>query len=126
MARAGGNPNIAKSGFKKGDPRINRKGPPKKLPKLKDLMIELLGHSDPSKMDRSEIALITKALIKKAKKGSERAADILYDRAFGRVVQSMDIKTDLPTVVPPTINVYTGSAPPLASAEDKVITNELN
>ena len=106
-------------GFKKGDPRINRKGQPKKLPKLKDLMTELLGHSDPSKMDHSEIALITKALINKAKKGSERAADILYDRAFGRVVQSMDIKTDQPAIAP-VINVYTGAAPPIAEAEDKV------
>lgn len=119
----GGNPNIRLIGFKKGDPRINRKGQPKKLPKLRDLLTELLGHNDPSNLTNSELGKIFKAVVMKAKKGDSRAVDILLDRTFGKVTQAMDIKTDQP-ISAPIINVYSGQAPGLSKSEDKVNINK--
>ena len=98
--RKGGNPDIAKHGFKKGDPRINRKGAPKKTPLLKALMDEMLGGVDENDLTKSEIAEVVKALITEAKYGKMKvlAAKEILDRVYGRAEQS--IKVDVP---PPTI-----------------------
>jgi hypothetical protein len=94
MARKGGNPNIQKHGFKKGDPNINRKGRPKQLPVLKMLMAELLGHTDEGNMSDSEIAEVVKALIRTAKStsnpGQVAAAKEIMERAFGKVKQEIE------------------------------------
>lgn len=81
--------------FTKGDPRINRKGQPRKLPSLDKLLVEVLGdENDPD----SEISKILKALTKRAvSKYGDRAAEILLDRAFGKPKQQMDI--NIPAVV---------------------------
>ncbi len=79
--------------FVKGDPRINRKGAPKKLPILKELMRELLG-SDNDDITQSEAAHVVKALIEtaKSKKGaSVLAAKEILDRAFGKVKDEVEV-----------------------------------
>lgn len=92
MARKGGNPDIAKHGFKKGDPRINRTGLQKRTPKLKALMDLLLG-SDDDNIEKSEVALIIKELIKEAKNGRNKvaAAKEILDRIYGKAPQQIAI-----------------------------------
>jgi hypothetical protein len=72
--------------FKKGDPKINRKGRPPKLPKLDELMAEVLGKEDDKGMTAAQ--KILKALYTKALAGDVKAAEILLDRGFGKVRQS--------------------------------------
>ena len=96
MAKKRGNPDLKKYHFKKNDPknpknndpRINRKGQPKKIPVLKALMAELVGHTDSESLDDSEIGAIVKALI--AENGApgsnltpEQVAEIRAKRARG-------------------------------------------
>ena len=73
--------------FKKGDPRINRKGAPKKIPNLDVLLAELLDDEDQS------AKLILAALIEKAKEGDVRAAQVILDRAYGKPKESIDLTT---------------------------------
>jgi hypothetical protein len=70
--------------FKKGDTRINKKGRPPKLPKLDELMAELLGKEDKGVTAAQKIL---KALYAKALAGDVRAAELLLDRGFGKVKQ---------------------------------------
>lgn len=65
----------------------NPKGQPRKTPEIEELLAEVLGE------DGSEAKLIIQALIKKAKKGDVRAAEVVFDRAFGKAKQF--IKTDV-------------------------------
>jgi hypothetical protein len=90
--RKGGNPDIKKTAFKKGDPRINRKGAPKRVIKLRLLMQELLGRSQGQSIADSPMAEIVKALIEETKNnrpGNQRvaAAKELLDRVYGRPKQ---------------------------------------
>jgi len=93
--RPGGNPNIAKHGFKKGDPRINRKGAPKKIPILKALLDELLGVPDGKDLTDSEMAKVIQAMIGTAKAKSNKnqiaAAKELLERAFGKVATKIEL-----------------------------------
>lgn len=72
--------------FTKGDPRINRKGRPKKLPELDSLLIEILGRATGG---TTELHLIIEAILKKAKTGDIRAAELLLDRYYGKVPQAL-------------------------------------
>ena len=72
--------------FTKGDPRINRKGRPRKLPELDSLLVEILGRDAGGK---TELHLIIEALLKKAKAGDVRSAEILLDRVYGKVPQAV-------------------------------------
>jgi hypothetical protein len=75
--------------FKPGpDPRRNLKGPPTKLPGLDELLDRVLGENNG---DETEMETIIKALLKKASKGDVRAAEVLLDRAYGKVKQSIDV-----------------------------------
>lgn len=91
MARKGGAPENLKP-FVKGDPRINRKGQPKKLPILKALMAELLGVKEGEDMTKSELAKVAKAMIETAKSKKSynqvNAAKEILDRAFGKVKEA--------------------------------------
>lgn len=68
--------------FTKGDPRINRKGRPRKLPALDTLLVEILGRDAGGV---TELHLIIESLLKKAKAGDIRAAELLLDRYYGKV-----------------------------------------
>ena len=100
--RKGGNPNLWKSGFKKGDPRINRKGAPKKMPAMKLLMEALLGSVD-GDITKSRIADVVESLIDETKNrrlGSQRvmAAKELLERAYGKVKAVDDVAITQPII----------------------------
>lgn len=65
----------------------NPNGRPKKLPKIDDLLSDILGAEE----DReSEAHAILTSLVVEAKSGNVRAAEILLDRAYGKAKQSID------------------------------------
>jgi len=68
----------------------NPNGRPKKLPKLDVLLVEVLGNEDD---DDSEAKKILLSLLKEAKSGNTKAAEILLDRAYGKSLQSLDLTT---------------------------------
>ena len=80
--------------FKKNDPRINRQGRPPKLPELENLLAEVLGAEV---NNRSAMKMILAALCKKAQKGDVRAAEILMDRAYGKLktLSEIDLTSQL-------------------------------
>jgi hypothetical protein len=87
---AGGNKKIeAADGkpFVKGDPRINKAGRPRKLPDLDSLLIEVLGEHVRGKEALKGILI---ALRKKANAGDVRAAELLMDRAYGKIKQQTE------------------------------------
>lgn len=89
-----GRKDIAKDGkpFTKGDPRINRKGRPKKLPKLDELLAEVLGTEEGGKTAAEQIL---EAMRKRATHyGDVKAAQLLLDRGYGKVKEKLDITTD--------------------------------
>lgn len=88
--------------FKKGDPRINRKGAPK-LPDLKETLASVLGEEN----NKGETALktIIKALRKEANRGNTRAAQLLIDRGFGLAKQTIEHQGDGLKQLPPIINI---------------------
>ena len=87
MARKGGAPENLKK-FTKNDPRINKKGRPPKLPYLEALLANVLGEEKDGKTAAEAILM---ALRGKATRGDVRAAEVLLDRAFGKVKQDIGI-----------------------------------
>lgn len=72
--------------FKKGgDDRQNKKGRPRKLPELDKLLDKVLG-------GEIEMEAILTAMYKRALKGDIRAAELLLERGYGKVKQSVDSK----------------------------------
>jgi hypothetical protein len=88
--------------FKKGDPRINRKGAPK-MPDLKEALARCLGKVNKKK----ETALdeIVEALRKQARQGNTRAAQLLMDRGFGLAKQTIEHQGDGLKQLPPIIQI---------------------
>jgi Family of unknown function (DUF5681) len=82
-----GNPSTQ---FKKGRSG-NPKGRPPKLPKLDELLAEVLGDE---KDDITAAKGILMALRKKAIAGDVRAAEILLDRAYGKAKQTIKHEGD--------------------------------
>lgn len=74
--------------FKRGDKRINREGRPPKLPELETLLAEVLGAET---SNRTAMKMILAALCKKAQKGDVRAAEVLMDRAYGKLKTTSEI-----------------------------------
>lgn len=72
--------------MKKGE-TLNPKGRPKKIPELEKLLSE--------KSD-SEYQGVINALFKQAKKGNVRAAELLLDRAYGKVKQDLGVQMTEP------------------------------
>jgi hypothetical protein len=75
--------------FKKGDPRINRKGAPR-LPDLADAMAKKLAGEDES---GAELEAVIDKLVFMAKSGDVRAIKELLDRAYGSSRQHVDHTT---------------------------------
>ena len=69
--------------FKKGQTG-NPNGRPKKLPELDDLLADILGGDDEQKSDAQTIL---EEIVKKAKKGDLKAAEMILDRAYGKPLQ---------------------------------------
>ena len=87
--------------FKKGDPRINREGRPRKLPDLDSLLIDVLGERIHDKEALKDILI---ALRKKAIAGDVRAAELLLDRAYGKLKQQQE-HSGFISAVPPIIGI---------------------
>lgn len=107
---------IKKHQFVKGDPRINRKGRPHKLPNLTEVLAKYLGEE--SKGTNATEKIIA-ALRKKAYYGDKRAAELLLDRAFGKVQQSFSVDTKL-EVVTPIVQVIKNEPTKLANDETQI------
>jgi len=75
--------------FVKNDPRINKKGRPKKLPELDVLLADILGEE---KDGKTAAEAILKAIRLKAAKGDIRAAEMIFDRAYGKAKQSIEFE----------------------------------
>jgi hypothetical protein len=89
MAKKGGNPqNFQGKNFKTNPERINKKGAPHKLPHLEKLLANVLGEEKDGKTAAEAILM---ALRGKATRGDVRAAEVLLDRAFGKVKQDIGI-----------------------------------
>jgi hypothetical protein len=73
--------NIEPYKMKKGQ-TLNPKGRPKKIPELRELLANVLGDE---KDGKSAAEAILMALRNKAIKGDVRAAELLLDRAYGKV-----------------------------------------
>jgi hypothetical protein len=69
----------------------NPKGRPKKLPRLDDLLVDILGES---KDDVTAIEAILKVLRSKAAKGDLKAIEMLLDRYYGKPIQSINQNND--------------------------------
>lgn len=72
--------------FKKGQSG-NLKGRPRKLPELDKLLDEVMGQGAEGK---SVAKQILDALAKKAKGGDVKAAEMLLDRAYGKIKQPIE------------------------------------
>jgi len=93
--------------FKPGDDeRRNLKGRPKKLPQLDVLLVEVLGNEDD---ENSEAKQILSSLVKEAKAGNTKAAEILLDRAYGKSTQTLDLTTKGESLNPTPIKFTKGS-----------------
>jgi|LakMenE01Jun11ns_1017448.scaffolds.fasta_scaffold9848997_1 hypothetical protein len=66
----------------------NPNGRPKKLPKLDELLADVLGE-DKDGIEAAKAILM--ALRAKAAKGDVRAAEVLLDRAYGKSKQTVDL-----------------------------------
>lgn len=71
--------------MKKGE-TLNPKGRPKKIPDLDVLL---------SEKGQSEYQAVINSLFKQAKKGNVRAAEVLLDRAYGKVKQDLGIDAEV-------------------------------
>lgn len=83
--------NIEKHKFKKGQTG-NPNGRPKKIPKLTDLVNEVLGEE---KEGITAMQAILSSLRAKAARGDIRAAEILLAYAYGKPKQTQDITQDI-------------------------------
>ncbi len=91
-----GNPDKIKGkGFDAHPEHINRKGAPKKLPSLDILIADVLG-TDGSNVSDAE--RILRALVSKALKGDVRAAELLLDRGYGKILQKIAADINIPTL----------------------------
>jgi hypothetical protein len=74
----------------KGEVR-NKTGRPKKLPKLDELLAEVLGDTEEGK---TQAQMILESLVKRAKAGDVKAGALLLDRGWGKVKEHIDVTTN--------------------------------
>lgn len=72
--------------FKKGQSG-NPAGKPKKLPIIDELLADVLGEQNGTSIAKD----ILNALVKKAKRGDVRAAEVLFDRAYGKAKEKIEV-----------------------------------
>ena len=98
--KKGGNPqNFKGKNFAAHPENINRKGRPKKLPGLVEMLEEVLGDDGSGE---SEAIAIIRRMSMKARNGDVRAAELLLDRSYGKVIQKIDASIttpEMPTVI---------------------------
>jgi hypothetical protein len=75
----------------KGEVR-NPNGAPRKLPKLDVILANVLGEEN--KDGKTAAEEIVEALKKQAKAGNVKASQLLLDRGWGKIKESLDITTD--------------------------------
>ena len=80
--------------FDKNDPRINRKGRPRVLPELKEVLTEILSEEITNQKGEKATRLeaILRTLNAKAQKGDIRAIQEVLDRAFGKSKSSTEME----------------------------------
>lgn len=101
-----GNPHTIKGkGFDAHPENINRKGAPKKLPSLDVILADVLGSDGENK---SEAQKIIETLLARALKGDVRAAELLLERGYGKVLQKID--ADIKVAELPSIIIKTSDA----------------
>ena len=88
---------LRKHQWKKGQSG-NPKGRPKKLPDLKEVLINVLAETKEGKM---AIEAILMAMRSKALKGDVRAAELLLDRGYGKAKQEHDVLAQFTNVIMP-------------------------
>lgn len=69
----------------------NPKGRPRKLRALDDLLVEVLGDG----VEKDEAKAIIQALVRKAKAGDVKAAEIILDRGYGKPKQHIEVEGEL-------------------------------
>ena len=85
----------------KGEVR-NKNGRPKKLPKLDELLAEVLGDTEEGK---TQAQRILEALVSRANNGDVKAAALLLDRGWGKVKEHIDITTNEESLNKPSIQI---------------------
>lgn len=89
--------NVIPHKWKKGQSG-NPNGRPKKIPELKEIIANVLGDSKDGKTAAEAILMSLRA---KALRGDVRAAELLLDRAYGKVKSDMDLAINLSEVRKP-------------------------
>lgn len=84
----------------------NPNGRPRKLPKIDDLLSDILGAEEDN---ASEAYAILHSLVKQAKGGNVKAAEILLDRAYGKAKQTIDHSSSDGSMSPTPISFSKGS-----------------
>ena len=82
--------NLKGNGFGDHPERINKRGRPKKLPELDQLVVELLGE----RAGVSRMRELLSSLIELAIGGNIRAADLILTRAYGKPKEHVDVTSN--------------------------------
>jgi len=83
--------------FKKGDPKINRKGPPRKAWTIKGLIQEALERTD--KEGKTDKEYVYEKLVDMAKRGDIAAQKEINNRLEGMAKQTIDATVTLPNPI---------------------------
>ena len=73
------------------------------MPDLKEILTKVLGKENEE--GKSEAEQILEALKRQAKAGNVKASQLLLDRGYGKVKESLDITTDGEKINKPSIQI---------------------